>query len=214
MIFIKAYKMGMYVGNHFKIEKINSPVTYKIRTGNRFLKSLENGEISSLIEETIITICEETGSLMINSPYGNFSYIWTKSGRGGESLHKFLSTLHFDYFMDKTYGGNHKEADIPATLASYKKDVIEDRKRNDISREEAREIMDGLNEISPFSDENHFYSQLYCHDALQSRYFDGAPWIKTREKETLRHFWNEIWTPFARKVLDQYEGQAQAAAMT
>lgn len=198
--------MGIDIGTYFSLKEITAPKTYKITTGSRSLTALEDGEaLCAWPENHIFTLHEETGHVMIESSYGHFSYCWPAANRGmGYSLQGFLYGLSFDYFMGKAMADNYMIADIDATLAGYKLDLLRDRKSGHINKEDARDIWERLDEIPSGCFENEFIIHLSNDPVLNENYFDGYPSIRMKEKTSARCFWDNVWCPFREAVLKPY----------
>lgn len=194
--------MGINLGPHNVVREVPGPRTYEVTTGDRYLRNLENGEIGYLPERHVIMIDETTGRVMIDGGYGTFAYCWPSYGRGDTSLHAFLWSLGFDYFMNKASTKPYMEADIPATFASMKRDLLRDRRRGDFEKDKARVIWDILVEdLHEHMTEHEFTETLLRDGTLYEHYCDGGPHIVTRENGAMRRFWDEVWETFRREVL-------------
>ena len=78
---------------------------------------------------------EKSGRISIASDWGNWSNYW---GACGESFIDFICDLDIHYFAGKV--GMNRWIDADATMRSWKRQVLEARRREDIEADEAKEI--------------------------------------------------------------------------
>lgn len=201
------------LGPYNEIREMPAPKTYQIRSGRRYLKGLEDGEVSYWPEIHTIMVDEGTGHVMVNGGYGVFAYCWPHPGRGDKSLHAFLYQVGFDYFMNKASTKPYMVADIPETLAGMKRDIIEERKRGWFGRERARDLWNAIeNNLHEHMMESDFVESMWNDRVLCAHYCDGSPSISMKEDQGMRNFWNEVWEPFRMKVLKPYWLEQQKTA--
>lgn len=185
-----------------QIRELPAPKYYEVIYTQRFQH--EEG-VRSWNERALIMIDDAKGHFSVESGYGNFSNIWGASGRGGETLHGFLYTCDFDYFMDKASTKPHRIPDYDATVLQLRKDLLQRRReaagwsRDWMTRERARSMWDDLERL-----------QWDHADTMVRSLFEDSDWCQfldysdptcTKEDPGLRRFWNELWRPFAENVL-------------
>jgi hypothetical protein len=187
------------IGMHFDCRPAEGPKAYDVRSGERWLHNLEDAEIRCWPEHHLILIDERTGHLMIEGGYGTFSYGWPNYGRGERSLHAFLYSLGFDYFMEKASRQPHRVIDVAATVRRLKEEIVEDRRRRDLEKSEARDLWDELEScesehgrgfVDRLFEDRGWYARLDCSD----------PSVMV-DSPTMRRFWDEVWSPFCEEVL-------------
>lgn len=200
--------MGIFVGPYLNIAEAAGPKAYEVRSGSRFLTALEDGEVRCWPEYHLILIDERTGYVTIEGGYGTFSYRWPSVARGPESLHSFLYDLNFDYFMGKAAKQPYRVADLDKTVAGLRRQLIEDRRRLDIDRREARDLWQAL-EDADHDGADQFVRALY-DDAHWSARLDYSDPLVMVDDPGVRRFWAEVWKPFAEQVLRPHWLQHQA----
>lgn len=207
---------GLALGLHTTCQPVEGPKAYEVRSGSRYLQSLEDGEIRSWPDYHFILIDERTGHLMIEGGYGTFSYGWPAYGRGKVSLHAFLYDLHFDYFMGKAARQPYRVADFDATVHALQREILSDRRCRFLDRREARELWDDLDEARADNDCDGMVRRLYDDSAWSARLDCSDPSVM-RDHPGMVRFWDEVWRPFCEEVLRPHwiahrEQQAQEKA--
>lgn len=133
------------------------------------------------------------GSISIQSDFGDFAYSWNSIGPG--RFTDFLRSLDFDYFMKKARTADYREFDLGPTVRAIRDDLLETRRRGDLSKEDARMCWTELNDYIGRMSESEFLLRfnetetvalLYGHDA------SSAP-MRTRANACCVRFWQEIW---------------------
>lgn len=135
-----------------------------------------------------------SGTISIVSSYGNYSYYFSSTGM---NFKDFLSKLNFDYFMKKTYP-KYMKFNFEDTINQYKATILEDRRNQDITKEEALEYWEDLNYIEDCgNDINYFFSELdgtsFGKNYLIDDYYDTV--IKKPCVQAVG-FWEEVWPKF------------------
>jgi len=95
-----------------------------------------------------ISFDETTGAFSINSSFGDFTHSWpSKSARGDVSLREFILGCDEHYLMNKFSYDRHAEFhvfDEEKTREKVIRHLLRLRLLNDISKDDAREVYDGL----------------------------------------------------------------------
>ncbi|WP_339118922.1 hypothetical protein [Halomonas sp. BMC6] len=158
------------------------------------------------------------GTIQISGDFGPWSHTWTHVGDG--SFIDFLGKLNFDYAMNKLLGCDDLYVfDAEQTINGIRKTVLERRRENELTAEQAREywdelanidattereFFDSLNDISWYGGRGDFVSltsALYDDDISQMP-------ILTSPKGNTLYFWENLWPIVLvelRKVFDAKE---------
>lgn len=197
---------GIKIGRADRAVEVQGPRAYEVRTGDRYLHGLEDGEIRCWPEYHLFIVDERTGSLLIEGGYGTFSYGWPAVARGPQSLHAFLYDLHFDYFMGKASKQPHRIVDHERTVAELKRDLIKTRweygrwKGTAWTKARVRSMWDDLTSwecdvqgadlVRRLFEDHDWYEYLDCSDPS---YMQDHP--------RMRRFWDEVWSVFREQIL-------------
>ena len=94
-------------------------------------------------EWAVFTIDNATGLMQCHSSYGDWSYAWPNHGR--KSFKLFILELEKDwyYLLDKV---SDEIFDFDETVKRWKKIIIDWRKQDECTKEQARKIYDFINE--------------------------------------------------------------------
>lgn len=139
-------------------------------------------------------------TVSIHSDYGNWSYSWTN--HGCESLKRFLVQTELDYLGNKFCNGK-TESDYKDSIKRIRQDVIQYRKEEYITKEEARDALDHLK-----NDDLELYStndDLFLTTLLQEKVFykiyeeSGFPITKKLPRQ-FEMFYERIWKVFIEEL--------------
>jgi hypothetical protein len=164
--------------NNFQVSK-STVECYKIRS--------TNGGFAWA--DITIDANERGGRIQIASDYGNWSNYW---GAAGSDFKDFLKRISHDYAASKF--GAERWIDVKATVAMYKRDLLEQRREERLEQEEARQIYD---EIDDLKMESHstlvqaIQHSAYVLDFINSVY--DMPELCYEDNPHFLHFWNELW---------------------
>ena len=178
----------------------NTTETYSLR-GDKCLWAKINLDIN-----------QQSVNVMISSDYGSYNYYWTHCGI---SPKKFLISLDMHYAMKKLMGGtdNLYQPDWESRSVSLKKIIIEARRDNRLSKDEAkkawREIVDIMHDSN---DENLYYERIWHHELADKLFYDmeDIP-ADTKLKSSVTDFWEDIWIPFTKYLKTEIEQEKIAS---
>lgn len=136
---------------------------------------------------------EKSGRLSISSDYGDWAYYWSHCG---SSFKDFLCNLDIGYVSGKF--GTDRYFNFDATIKSWKRQVIDERRAEYLKPSEARELFDEIKEIEEESPGKEGLMHMVWNSTHLSSFSD--PHIETRIKPTFKIFWNEIWIPFTEEL--------------
>lgn len=91
-----------------------------------------------------------TGTLSITGDLGNWSHCWgprAQSAKGKYDFRMALADFSHGYVEDKLSYGVHVVFNAYATMEAVKRDVLERRRRREITPEDARDVFDCLGDI-------------------------------------------------------------------
>ena len=148
-----------------------------------------------------ITIDEnvESGRISISSDYGNWSYYWSSCGC---SFKEFLCGVSIDYVAEK-FRESHW-FDQEATIQHLKHIIIEQRKQDDLTEEEARSYYNLIE-----TDLEHIQDQTVFEIALhQSELSQIDEWfeVSTNISPSFNQFWENPWQAFISQLKAEKEG--------
>ena len=130
-----------------------------------------------------------TGRISIASDYGSWQNYW---GACGSDFKDFLGRLNEDYVANKF--DVKEQVDVEATVKLWKSEVINYRRQEDITQEQARDIWDEVEELALYSHnelESEMKASAYLIDFL--REWSDTDWIERRTDPRFGRFWKEIW---------------------
>ena len=200
---------SLNLGPHGVVREVPAPRTYEVTTGTRYLSRLEDGDIRGMADRHTFILDERTGQIMIDGSYGTFAYSWSTSGRAGTSLHAFLHSLDFDYFMKKASKTPHRDHDMPKTLLRMREDVLDARRHDSITKEQARAVWNAVHDLDETMSESEFIAAFQSDNDLYEYWCDGGPPMATKENGAMRAFWDEVWSVFRTEVLAPHADAAR-----
>jgi hypothetical protein len=183
-----------------EVEILPSPVLFRVKATNRFLRQLEGGEPVGYSEYATVSVDEATGTVNCQSGFGDFSYSWPASGRGAD-IFTFLASLGFDYFMGKAAVRPWQELDLARTIEFHRNEIRHERRGRrgfcDLSKELANEMWDALDSIEGEHprDETHLFFLWQTHSCLSEWFVDYSPTVYHRVSPTAQSFWDLLWRP-------------------
>jgi hypothetical protein len=171
----------------------------KVTKSQAELYQVRSGK-GSLAWGNITLICgAESVSVMATSDYGTFDYHWSHCG--GEPKN-FLCGLDFQYTMKKLTNGNLYTPDPSGYREEIKSSIIESRKDEGLTKEQARTAWDEMLCIHDEYEKGElFFNALYNH-ALFDNVFGEAEYLpsSTQPDHCAVNFWNDVWTPFINSL--------------
>ncbi len=142
---------------------------------------------------------DNSGRLSISSDYGNWAYYW---GSCGKSFKEFLISLNIHYCAGKF--GCDRYFDSEATIKLYKRQILQERRIDCISQEEAREMFNEIKELDDCDDESYFIHKMFESHKLM-RYYDGCPDIVKIISPSFKRFWDKPWKDFVDQLKKEIE---------
>ena len=114
------------------------------------------------------------GWINIMSSYGDYSYIWNAMGDNCD-LPKFFMKADKYYLANKLFGAEQTEFCIDKAVKDLKKDICKDRREGNISKKQARDVFDFIEE------------ELHCH--MSPEKFGDA----MNESDAINNWYPEWW---------------------
>lgn len=136
-----------------------------------------------------------SAQVMINSDYGSYAYNWFSTG---ENPKQFLCDINMDYAMEKLSDYKLYEPDTDKYSEEIKNSIIESRKDERMTKEEARTAWDDmLGVLDDYPSGDIMYHSLIEHEHFDKVFgdFEALPSAR-RVKPKHVHFWEKVWTPF------------------
>lgn len=141
---------------------------------------------------------ERAGRISISSSNGNWSYYW---GACGESFKRFLIGLDIYYAAGKFRCGH--VLDLPATINSWKRQLLSERREEYLDAEEARELYDEIDRITAHViSRSDLEYELFNSNSLM-KFFDFNPDIATKVDTQFEIFWSHIWPHFITALKEE-----------
>jgi hypothetical protein len=144
-----------------------------------------------------IDASDRSGRIQIASDFGDYQRYW---GACGKSFKEFLCSLDMHYAAGK-FGANDW-FDHDKTIRGYKLSVIEYRRNESISKEEARKIYDEINDVDTkggCTTSNELVNYISGKDALME-FFDYMPEVTRDITPQFRKFWATAWVVFINEL--------------
>lgn len=159
----------------------------------------------------------EIGEILIHSSYGSWAYQW---GHLGQPFKQWLAECDDpSYVASKFMGADAYKFDGERSLADCRRSLIEDRRHGGLTKTEAREIWDWLdeNESELTCSEDRFVQvlldgQSHIVPTNGAMYFLSEPWDRAARSldRDFVNFWNTLMPPFQQAL--RYELQAAKEA--
>jgi len=133
------------------------------------------------------------GNLTIAGDYGDYSNYWGAMGTGG--VIPFLKSLNMDYMAGKL--GVEKKFDLEATCLGIKNLIIEQRRTNYVTGEQARSAFDEIESIeSERMDSKDAFCYMFwsAHSAFEP--FMDSPDLVEDIHPRFKTFFSQVWQPF------------------
>jgi hypothetical protein len=145
--------------------------------------------------------CGTAGRLSIHSDFGDWNYYWNSCGK---PFKQFLTGLNDDYLMSKL---GKREVFI-VDYDTMRKDVIDSRRKEYITKEEARtcyHVIDYLERNSYTDSQWHYILSCHCdllYDKIYGNQYDELP-ISYDFSEHLKSFIKEVWPIFVNTLKEE-----------
>lgn len=159
-----------------------------------------------------IFLDDELGQISVQSDYGSYSYWWTKTGRGTETLKEFLSRANSDYVMDKFgYGGKNDHFYSSKTIDKIRQEILETRKNRRITKKEARDCFYELDEVDDdYNTSQELYTELdrWATTTMELIYNNSPydiPWVNDTHPQ-LKAFMDKVWPLFIEEIKKEVRG--------
>jgi len=150
---------------------------------------------------------EGGGSLIINSSYGAYGYIWTSIG--ADTFKQFLLSLDKSYFLGKLGQGLEREFDFDKTVKGIYENLLKLRRDGRGNKEKTREFWD---EFTNLVDEGFNNTESFCREVMYLSNFDyiyngDYPETYTNVNRDLNNFYESIWVQFKEVLQKELECQ-------
>jgi hypothetical protein len=161
------------------------------------VRSTEGGSCSW--GDITLTCGKESVNVMATSDYGTFDHYWSHCGCDPK---EFLCDTDFQYTMKKLTGGKLYIPDPDGYGDEIKRDVIQSRKEDRLTKEQARTSWD---EMLAIQDEHRegdlFYRELMDHEFFEEVFYDFEA-LPCAEKpdHCAVDFWDNVWLPFVAEL--------------
>lgn len=146
-------------------------------------------------------VISDDGYFSTVSDYGNYAYAWTHAEM---EFRAFLAKLDADYLIGKIKPGH--VYDGPETFKSVKKRICEDRRRLDITAEEAREEWELLGENSDLDERDNFV--LWMNETKLEDVWGISSSMRDPQA---RMFAERVWSVFAAMLRAELAAENVAA---
>ena len=143
-----------------------------------------------------VLIEEDTGRVIVVSDYGEWSHCWWSIGN--RTIFQFLNQLDSHYMGGKFLGAGLRVRSEPKTYEKIKKHIIDNRKDNELTKDEARNEWDIVETCFEYG--NGF--EEWCGE---TEFFRDYPWDMSVDRVVgcWESFWNHIWVPHVKPQLEK-----------
>ena len=131
------------------------------------------------------------GRISISSSHGDWAYYWHQCGT---SFKDFLCGLDIGYISGKFGCSNH--FNLNDTIESWKQSVIDERKQEYLSKDEARFLFNEIKEIEEMGPNKEGVKHMLWNTEKLLSFFESSPHLVTEISPSFRFFWDKIWKPF------------------
>lgn len=145
----------------------------------------------------IIIIDPRNGMVLCYTDYGNYNYNW--SHRGEQSIFQFIGKISFDYAMSKFLGAK-QTVNVERTLLAFRKHVLEYRREESHTAEDAREMWDALNEAEDEGFHGSSLGHFLAASPIAENIDEWYDFICYEHPSEARGFWDHIWTPLVAHI--------------
>ena len=137
---------------------------------------------------------DKGGRIQIASDYGSWQNYW--AGFCG-TFKEFLIQLNLEYAADKFNAD--RWFDHEGTMNKWKRDVLDHRRRERMSGDKARAILDELKQLDDEIHEHGFIAVAYGCKNLMRFYLD-CPEIERTITPGFKQFWKKVWPVFIEQL--------------
>ena len=158
------------------------------------------------------------GTIQIHSTYGDWANTWTACAT---PFKQFLTEVEFDYAFGKFMPGRLERFNAEASLTMLRAKIVENRRHAWISKTEAREIWDALDDneadLLGFGEESYIRALMEIGHDLS----DGDPkqWLAeaweftaTEPDRSAVNFWKRLWPLFTAELRKEVRAESEVAA--
>lgn len=163
-----------------------------------------------------VIMLTKDGFVSIQSDYGDYNYHW--NARNDNTIQEFLISCDTHYLMEKFGGQLPKDFNCEKTIQNIKRDVLQQRRQNNINADRAAYYRNRINDLSLFDIST---PQELMHEMLSVRpevfedkhvscslleLYDNDPSAVPFEMENpyqLRTFFEKIWPVFIESLKDE-----------
>ena len=159
------------------------------------------------------------GEIQIHSSFGSWGHSWSSCA---VPFKRFLMGAEFDYVFTKFMGTKLDRFDGEASAREVLKWIIEDRRRNGMSKAEAREAWDAFDDVRSMAEcgEHDFGTammdvarSLDWRHPMHDNFADPRGWPRaTKYDVQAQGFWRQLWPLFIEALKTEAEQSALQAA--
>jgi hypothetical protein len=117
------------------------------------------------------TVDDKTGEFSVQSDWGDYAYRWHVGAIGESSMYEFLANVDAHYIVDKLGYGEprefRKEYQEDATRKALQREVCSQRRRDCISKEDARVVYDELDSMDCAAEAIYYEMPRYVSDLFK-----------------------------------------------
>lgn len=136
-----------------------------------------------------------------NSSFGVFGHYWSSMGK---PFGEFVSKINNDYLLGKI---GKQVTDSRKVVRELRRLVIEHRKEQTITKDEAREALDDIEELAAYDDGDVLCHKLYESGPLSKCHIEWCDIeSKTWDCQSLG-FVKQLWPEFVRKFCERVQAE-------
>jgi hypothetical protein len=140
-----------------------------------------------------------TGRIQIASDWGDYQYYW---GACGVDFKDFLAKIGIDYAAVKF--GASDGFNLDSTLKDYRRHVLDSRRRDQITCDEARDLYNEIDEMNdgPYGSIDHFLTVAHEKDKLP-KFFSYDLSVQRDITPQFKKFWDTCWKVLLNEFINE-----------
>lgn len=149
------------------------------------------------------------GEILVHSSFGTFCHTWNHCA---VPFKQFLLSISFESFMMKCLGEEFESFDGLASVASVKTAILESRREEGLSADDARNLWDELDLVSDEAQSceyafHHVLSDLCTEESIGA----STEFVVTTPSNQAKGFWRELWPHFLAMLEAEVNSDQPAA---
>ncbi|WP_157641874.1 hypothetical protein [Burkholderia ubonensis] len=134
------------------------------------------------------------GELLVHSSFGQFCHTWNSCA---VPFKQFLLGIGFDSFMTKCLGDDYLVFDGGASVKKVKQAILQNRREEGLSAEDARELWDEVDMVSETAEDSEAGFHIALADVCgEETIGSSSDYVVRVPSSQAEGFWRELWPEF------------------